>query len=87
MSGPRADNEYERKVWARFLARMAARGYEVLDGYVPDAIEWCWAGCDCEPERGRDSYGDCADCGEPVVWVRRVFVSVAPASQPTREVD
>lgn len=66
------DRNWRMRDWQnrRFLALMRSRGYELLAGYEEGAIEWC-RGCDGEPGRGRDSYGDCAECGEAVVWVRK----------------
>lgn len=52
----------------RLVDSLNSAGLSLLDGFQPGAIEWC-TGCDSEPERGRDSYGDCADCGEDLVWV------------------
>lgn len=54
---------------ARFVTAMEGRGFEVLAEYETGAIEWCRS-CDVSPERGRDSFGDCADCGGTVSWVR-----------------
>lgn len=60
-----AEQERQR----RFHEKLERRGYSVLDAYEPGAILWCFAS-DGEADRGTDSYGDCADCGEPVRWVR-----------------
>lgn len=67
---PLTERNEMMRAWhdARFVDRMTERGYMILSRYYEGAIQWC-RGCDCEPERGRDSYGDCADCGEAVAWV------------------
>ena len=38
-----------------------------LDAWEDGALRWC---TECHFSFDRtDSYGDCADCGEPVLWV------------------
>lgn len=52
----------------RLARRLKSQGLDLLGAYAEGATEWC-EGCDGPPERGRDSHGDCADCGELVYWV------------------
>lgn len=49
------------------------------EGAAERAVLWC-LDCDCEASQA-DSYGDCADCGGPVVWIDR---GVVPDPKPER---
>lgn len=70
LSGRERNEIAARNREQRALERLAATGRERISEWESGASAWCVECGDAVNDRGRDSWGECADDGEDVWWVR-----------------